>query len=413
MSLKSRLLSKKNKIQADDTAEVKISLPQEICLLDYFEEHDEISELRIYSFDKVFIKKNDGLIKADFDFKDNEEIKDIIDKIANQYDIILNTQTPSFNITLPNNIKINAIIPPMVKKGYYLSLKRIAKPKFNASNILEDKVLSSEMILFLKECINMNLNIFIAGEANTDKNGVLNYIANEIKDTQSIITVEAAPCLKIRKNFVLKLIKYKNNFQKIMKKAVSLKQDRIIVSDANMAELVSLYEYINSGYNGFLISFSTKSQDDILTSLQNLILINNPNFTEQNAAALIASSMDIIIYVSQSEDGNERVTQISEIIKTKNEFKLQNIFAWKKTKSKIKKFVGNHYSTGIKSKYYEEDKFEMRSFLPEYFEKDHKHTYIGSGKLSSEQKLSKIKSQASENAEKYKILKNKIKKISD
>lgn len=410
MSLKNRLLNKTQKIKEEAV------LPQapsySLDILNYFENNPDLSSILIYGPHSVYVEKDGLLEESDLSLKDSETFLSTIEKIANQYDRIINSQNPSYSITLANGIKINAIVPPLVKEGAYLSLKRQPKCSKNFEGIIEDKIISNEILLFLKECLNMKLNIFVTGEASVNKATILNFLANKISKTESIITIESAPQLKLKRDCALSLLKHKGNFQKTIKKAINLGHNRIVVSDANVSELVSLFEYINTGYSGFLTSFPSKSYEEMIPSLQNLIMLSYPNLTEQNANSLISSSIDVVLFVSKTKDGMNRITHVSEIVKNKGTIKLQDIFVWKESRSKTNKFDGSHFSTGIKPKHLFDNGFYSVSILEEYFNKEYKHNYIGKSKLGVAEKKNSLKKNNSEiksKINKYKSLKEKLK----
>lgn len=422
MSLKSRLLNKSAKLKKElNLTELpkiieapSISRDKDFNIVEYFENHQDFDALYIYAHDKIYAEKNGVLEELELFFKDDDEIRRIINLLAADYDVIINSQTPSFSVSLGNKIKINAIIPPMIEKGAYLSFRRVVGQSYSNILLNENKFISNEIILFLKECITKNLNIFIAGDAKSNKTAVLNYILNLIPKDESVVTIEAVSELKIKNKAAIRLVKYKNAFAKLIKKAVNLKQDRIVVSNANITELTSLYENIVSGTNGFMASFSVKSYDDFVPSLQNMILLNNPNFTAENANSLISSAIDIVVFVESSQDGNHRITRIAEFSNQKNDIKLQDIFFWKKSRIKTKKGDGNHASCGIKSKFFDADNFYTQGFLEEYLAKEHKHSYLT--KPEKEVKSRKPVLSESEKVQKqiakYKSLKDKLKKHS-
>lgn len=410
MSLKNRLLNKNVKIKEDIVSNVIPSYNLDI--LNYFENNPDISSILVYGPHSIYIEKDGVLAESDLSLKDSETLLSTIEKIANQYDRIISSQNPSYNITLSNGIKINAIIPPMIKEGAYLSLRRQPKCSRNFEGIIEDRVISNEIILFLNECLNKNLNVFVTGEAQVNKINILNFLANKISQEESIITVESVPQLKLKRDCVLKLMKHKGNFQKTIKKAINLGHNRIVVSDANISELVSLFEYINSGYSGFLTSFSSKSYEEMIPSLQNLIMLSYPNLIEQNANALISSSIDIVVFIAKTNDGCPRITHVSEIVKNRSTIKLQDIFVWKENKAKTNKFNGTHFSSGLKSSYFTENNFSSVGLLEEYFSKEYKHNYIGKNKeevIEKQNKSKKDNSSMQTRMNKYKSLKEKIK----
>ncbi len=410
MSLKSRLMNKNNKLKKEA---VSVVLPtgSNIDILSYFENNPDLSALLIYAPEKIFVDKDGILSESEITLKDEESFLSIIEGIANQYDRIINAQNPSYTIMLANGIKITAMLPPLVKDGAFLSLRRQPKCSKKLEGVVENKIVSNEILLFLKECLNSKLNIFVTGKTQINKSNILNYLANQTQPDETIITIETMPQLKIKRDNSLGLIKNKANFAKILRKAVNLEHGRIVISDASITEMVSLFEYINMGYGGFLTSFSSKSYGEMLSSLQNLIMLSFPNLNEQNTNALISSSVDIVVHVAKTKDGVERITSVSELVKTKTGLKLQDLFEWKESKSKTDKFNGNHVSTGIISRYFKDNSFLSLGFLEEYFIKEYKHNYIGKKRNNLLEQPVKNKNGKSASAlSKYKSLKEKIKK---
>lgn len=420
MSLKSRLLNKVQKSspiqpqikEQDQEQPIPIETqPTRVDLLAFFDNNPDLSALVVYGPNSIFVEKNGIVYESELSLKNNESLMATIQDIANQYDKIINFQNPSFNITLANGVKINAIILPMAKEGAYLSLRRVFKCSGSQNNVFEDKVASNEVTLFLKACLDMNLNIFVTGSPLADKTRVLNYLANKISDKESIITIESLPQLKLKSDQVLSLIKQKGNFLKVLKKAINLKHDRMIISDVNVCDMVPLFSYINTGYSGFIASFPTKSYEDLFTSMQNLIMLDYPNLPAQNIESLIKSVFDVVVYVDKTLDGTVRITHVGELVKSRNEMKLQDIFVWKESKSKTNKFNGTHCSTGIKSKHLANTSLQFPGLLDEYFTKDYKHNYVGLGTIKAVDKLKKTaKALNGQNKlNKYSALKQKIK----
>lgn len=413
MSLKSRLLNRNLKIQSISTHKAYEPLSCNIDILSYFENNPEVSALYIYASDKIYVEKNNVLAKSEIFLPDDNAIKDIIQSIADKYELIINAHNPYLNINLSNGIKINAIIPPMANNKHFLSIKRITKPEKNIDSLIFDKVLSNEMVLYLKECINKNLNIFVCGSAYTSKLSVLNAISNMISPKESIVTIETSPQLYIKNDCTLPLISYKPFFNKILKKAVNLKHNRIIIPDMDTSELLKIFEYVNTGYSGFLVSFSSRMYEDMVTSVQNAIALEHPNFSLENASHLIHSSIDVVVYIDKMPDGTQRITHIGEFLPEKDTIKLKDIFAWKSYKTKNK---GCHYSTGLVSKYFSQDTLFPSALIEKHFTKEYKHNYIvEKSKISLKDKIRNEKEIKDSNIKKrirnYKTLENEIRNI--
>lgn len=413
MSLKSRLLKKSIKPQNTQDDIGYESLSCNIDILNYFENNPEISSVLIYEPNKIYVEKNGVLAKSEMFLPDENAVKNIIETIANKYDLIINPQNPYFNINLAKGVKINAIIPPMSDQKPFLSIRRIVKPAKNLNKLIDENILSSEMVLFLKECLKKKLNIFVTGSAYTSKMNVLNAVANLISLKDSVVTIESSPQIKLKNDCILSLIKYRGFFNKILKKAVNLKHSRIVISDIDTSELLDVFDYINVGYDGFLASFSTKSYEDIISSVQNAITLAHSNFAPENSFSLITSSIDLIVHVSKMDDGTEKITRIGEFVKDNDGIRLKDIFIWKNLKTRNK---GYHYSTGYISKHFTPEGLYPSGLLEKYFAKDYKHNYIvEKSKIDLKEKISRAQGYADSAIKKrirsYKALEGEIKNI--
>lgn len=413
MSLKSRLLNKSTKAQNVQDDAGYDSLSCNIDILNYFENNPEVSSISIYDPNKIYVEKNGVLAKSEMFLPEENSVKKIIESIANKYDIIINPQNPCFNINLAKGVKINAIVPPMSDKKAFLSIRRIAKPEQNINKLIDENVLSNEIVLFLKECLKNRLNIFVTGSAYVSKVNVLNTIANLISLKDSVITIESSPQVKVRNDCLLSLIKYRGFFNKVLKKAIKLNHNRIVISDVDTSELLDVFDYINAGYSGFLASFSAKSYEDTVASVQNAITLAHPNFAPQNAASLITSSIDILVYISKMEDGTEKITHIGEFAKDNEGIKLKDIFVWKSLKTRNK---GYHYSTGYVSKHFNTEGLYPSGLLEKYFSKDYKHNYIvDKSKVNLKEKISMAQEYSDSAIKKriksYKTLEGELKNI--
>ncbi|MDD3237198.1 MAG: ATPase, T2SS/T4P/T4SS family [Candidatus Gastranaerophilales bacterium] len=381
MSLKSRLLNKKNNQPKEEDSfiiqkPIESVEPAKIDLLNYFEMHNDIDSITIYGVDKIYCEKNNLPVETDLFFPTDESILKEINAIANKFDKIINAQNPTFSLILSNGVKVDAIIPPLIENGAFLSIKKNNSINKKKTDFIKEKAISNEMILFLKECLKNKLNIFITGDANVDKTSVLNFILNLSNKENSLITLEAIPELKPKTEKIVNLIKHHGNIQKTIKKALKLNFDRFAISNCEINELITVFEYINQGYNGFVTSFSTKSCNSFLSSVQSLILLNHPNMSKENTDTLISSSIDIVVQVAKTADEQERIIAISEIDETKSTIKSEDIFIWKESSGKTTRTKAHHISTGAKSKFFSSDICSSLSFSDNYFEKTYKHNYI-------------------------------------
>ena len=338
MSLKSRI--QQNRIS-------KLISGNNIELLDYFSENKDIDVLYIYSANKIYEEKNGIMQKSSFSFSAHTFYAEEIEQIIGLYGGM--PEESEVKIEISNNVTMKIIFPPVISDGIYTVIRR--RNKKNLRNL----IISDEIISYLKECMKQKINIFVKGDAFTDKVSVLNLLANI--QNKKIVIADKNREIKSGQPCSVRINDFYENIGKIP-------FDNIFINNADTNELIKIFRLILGGYKGFVVSLSLKENSDILASVRNMILIDSPNLFEENADFMSFSAMDVIVSAEKTPDGNTVISKVSEIFKDENGYSVDDIFVFDKSET--------HISTGIKSKFADKIKQE---FSPEYFDIDYTHSY--------------------------------------
>lgn len=350
MSLKSRL-------QKSREAKTFSFTDTNCDLLAYFEAHAELDAVTVYAHDRIFGEKNGVQQKISLSFPTKENYLAEIRKITSLHDVLLNETNPHVVINTQTGAQINICVSPMVTSEPFVSLSR----RCGQRNILQNKLISSEIAVYLSECLDKNANIFIAGNASVDKISVMKTIAGLQGENKKLIICENGASMKLNKPCVATFSK------DLLKDFIGFNYDNIFCPETNVDDLVNIFRLIISGCHSFVVSLSVKSGAEILSAVRNMILLSNINLFEENADFLVTSSMDVVLSVDLTENNEVRITKVSEMSKNmKNEIVLKDIFVWNKLENL-------HISTGNQSKFYN---FEnSKKFNPKFLEEGYRHDY--------------------------------------
>ena len=350
MSLKSRL-------QKSREAKTFSFTDTDCDLLAYFEAHAELDAVTVYAHDRIFGEKNGVQQKISLSFPTKENYLAEIRKITSLHDVVLNETNPHVVINTQTGAQINICVSPMVTSEPFVSLSR----RCGQRNILQNKLISSEIAVYLSECLDKNANIFIAGNASVDKISVMKTIAGLQGENKKLIICENGASMKLNKPCVATFSK------DLLKDFIGFNYDNIFCPETNVDDLVNIFRLIISGCHSFVVSLSVKSGAEILSAVRNMILLSNINLFEENADFLATSSMDVVLSVDLTENNEVRITKVSEMSKNmKNEIVLKDIFVWNKLENL-------HISTGNQSKFYN---FEnSKKFNPKFLEEGYRHDY--------------------------------------
>lgn len=352
MSIKSRLQKNRDsKAFGFSHEDTECDLPA------FFLQHDELESITVYSHDKIFGEQNGFSSQLFIAFPSAQAYFAEVKRIIKLYDI--SSDNPHIAINLQNNVFIDIYMPPLCALEPLIFFSR--KKNREISDIFKNKIISTEIIDYFRDCLEKKANIFIIGNASVDKSQIVNILANLQTNDKKIIFCDTEGNSVINKPYSI-------NFSKqILRKTLNFPYDNIFCTEADNEDLINIFKLILSGTCGFVVSLSLKDRIDILSAIRNLILLSNTNLFEENADFMTVSSMDVVVSVEKTDEGYSRITKISEMSNNKiGETVLKDIFVWNKN-------AEIHISTGKESKYFNLE--NSKNFSPEYCEEFYQHNY--------------------------------------
>ena len=380
MSLKSRLLKNREAksfvFSHEDT---------EIDLISYFKENSELNTITAYSHDKIFGESDGQSSQLFMAFSSTQKYLEEIERIIRLYGA--EEKNPHIVINVTNSIYADIYMPPLVNSEPLICISR--QKKSDNEKFFNQKLISSEISDYLKACLNRKTNIFIIGNASSDKIPLMNILAKMPNSDKKLIFCENEKKMNSEKPCIAEFS------TDILNSNPNLKYDNIFCPDISAEELVKIFKLIISGYNGFVVSLSVKSGIDILSAVRNMVLLSNINLFEENADFMVTSSMEVIIFADKTENNETRITKIAEMSKNKiGEFILKDIFVWNKLSER-------HLSTGNISAF--------ANIPSEIFDEARKHKYLSNTPQTTINPIP----QQQENMSKIDKLKEKIKRKSE
>ena len=99
----------------------------------------------------------------------------------------------------------------------------------------------------------------------------------------------------------------------LVKNALRMRPDRIIVGECRGAEAVDMLQAMNTGHDGSLTTIHANSPRDALARTETLVLTAGFDLPLKAIRDQIASAFDLIIHTQRLVDGRRRITHITEV----------------------------------------------------------------------------------------------------
>ena len=164
-----------------------------------------ISDILVNAHRQVYIERNGILEPTPIQFRDNQHLMTIIDRIVSAVGRRVDESSPMVDARLPDGSRVNAIIPPLAIDGPALSIRRFGRDRLKADDLVRNRTLTSQMLDLWKGCIQARLNMLISGGTGAGKTTLLNMLSQFISDRERIITIEDAAELQLSQRHVVRL----------------------------------------------------------------------------------------------------------------------------------------------------------------------------------------------------------------
>lgn len=305
---------------------------------------DNLEEIMIIGTNKpVYVfHRQKGMMITNITLE-NSEIRQIIEKIANNVQRKIDKQTPIIDARLPDGSRVNATIPPITADGPTITIRKFKKNPYTIIDLIRNNTLTSELAAFLWVVIEgLNIrpsNIIIAGGTGSGKTTTLNTLTSFIPPFERIITIEDTLEMQIPHEHIIRTETRPPNIENkgeitmdtLLKNSLRQRPDRIIVGEVRSKEAITLFSALNTGHSGMGTLHANSTQETITR------LINPP----MNVPNIMLNSIDFIIMqnrIYNSKLGTiRRITEVAEIAGMEMEkIQLNKIYQYNPTEDTIK-----------------------------------------------------------------------------
>jgi pilus assembly protein CpaF len=282
---------------------------------------DSIQDILVNGFSSVYVEKNGVLHETSIQFRDNEHLMQVVDKIVSTIGRRIDEASSMVDARLPDGSRVNVIIPPLSLKGPIVSIRKFGHKSLTADHLFKNLTIPPEIFHFLTSAIKSKLNILISGGTGAGKTTLLNILSGFIPKTERIITIEDSAELRLHQPHVVSLESRPPNIEgkgevrltDLVKNSLRMRPDRIIVGEARGAEVMDMLQAMNTGHQGSMSTIHANSPKDALSRIGVMLSLGSSQFSETGMRALTAGALHIIVQMARLADGKRRVVSISEV----------------------------------------------------------------------------------------------------
>tara|TARA_B100000953_G_C18020416_1_gene420426 strand:+ start:486 stop:1949 length:1464 start_codon:yes stop_codon:yes gene_type:complete len=336
----------------------------------------DVSDIMVNGPFQTYIEKKGKLTLAPTQFRDEEHLFQIAQRIVNQVGRRVDQTTPLADARLKDGSRVNVIVPPLSLRGTAISIRKFSEKPITLDMLKGYGSMNEKMCTALKIAGASRMNVVISGGTGSGKTTMLNALSKMIDPGERVLTIEDAAELRLQQPHWLPLETRPPNLEgdgaitigDLVKNALRMRPDRIILGEIRGSECFDLLAAMNTGHDGSMCTLHANSPRECLARMENMILMGDIKIPKEAISRQIAESVDLIVQVKRLRDGSRRTTQITEVIGMEGDVIVtQDLFKFNYLDEDAEgMIVGEYASSGLRP--YTLDKAKQFGFDQPYLE---------------------------------------------
>jgi pilus assembly protein CpaF len=222
-----------------------------------------------------------------------------------------------------------------------LTVRKQPRDVIRLEQMAEAKMLSPEMLQFLIQAVRGRSNILISGGSGAGKTTLIRALSWYIDPGQRIIVAEEIDELHLDHKLpnVMSLTTFKKvdsegriirrvELADLVKEALRMRGDRVIVGETRGGESIALVKAANSGHDGSMTTLHADNASGAIRQLTTYVM--ESGLAEEVARDQVAQAFHLVIQISKTKMGRRVITEITEIepVREGNEVRRKQLFTY-------------------------------------------------------------------------------------
>jgi flagellar protein FlaI len=318
---------------------------------------DDLEEIMIIGPAKpiyVYHRKY-GMLRTNIVMYNDADIQALIERIARGIGRRIDISEPLLDARLPDGTRVTASVPPASVDGSTMTLRKFRREPYTMVDFLNLNTMSPEVAGFLWVAVEglgvLPANLIIAGGTASGKTTMLNVLCSFIQDTERVISIEDTIELNMPIHHWIRFESRPPGLERtgeitldvLLKNALHMRPDRIIVGEIRAAEGYTLFSAMNVGHRGAMGTLHAN------TARETIIRLMSPPI---NIPPIMISPLNFILIQHRIHDRRKglirRVTELAEVTGVVGDTpQLQTLYHWEPVHDTM-------LATGIPSLYIQE-----------------------------------------------------------
>lgn len=278
---------------------------------------EEITDIVVNGPSTIWVDRGAGLELTGDRFESAEHLVTTVERAIAPLGLRIDRSAPMVDARLPNGSRLHAVLPPAAVDGPLLAIRRFTSKVTSLEDLVETKTATQTQVDQLAAAVQSATTIVISGGTGAGKTTLLNVLAGEVPPAERLVTIEDSAELSLPGHVVRLESRPPNTegegeitIRSLVRSALRLRPDRIIVGEVRGAEALDLVTALNTGHDGSLTTVHANSPGEAMWKLATLALMAGDT-SEEAIRRQLRSAVGLVVQLTRS-GGHRRVVSIEE-----------------------------------------------------------------------------------------------------
>jgi len=282
----------------------------------YFDD-PSVEEIWINAPTRVFIAR-DGVTELTTLVLSDREVRELVERMLQHSGRRVDLSSPFVDASLPDGSRLHVVIPDVTQAHWAVNIRKFRRSIRSLAQLVELGSLTRQASEFLRMSVLAGANILVSGATHTGKTTMLNALMSGARSDDRVVTVEETFELDLDvRDLVAMQCRQPSlegtgeiTLRRLIKEALRMRPDRLIVGEVREAESLDLLIALNSGLPG-MCTIHANSAQDALVKLCTLPLLAGRNIDAAFVVPTVASCIDLVVHLAIDRQGARRVVEIA------------------------------------------------------------------------------------------------------
>lgn len=300
---------------------------------------DGTTDVLVTAPDAVWVDDGAGLRRSAIRFPDEAAVRRLAQRLALAAGRRLDEAQPWVDGQLSGlgtgefTVRLHAVLPPVAVGGTHLSLRVLRPATQDLAALVAAGAIEPSAAALLDDIVRARLAMLISGGTGAGKTTLLAAVLGSVPTDERIVCVEDAAELAPAHPHLVKLVARCPNVEgigevsvrELVKQALRMRPDRIVVGEVRGAEVVDLLAALNTGHDGGAGTVHANSPAEVPARLEALAALGGLDRAALHSQ--LAAAVQVVVHVSRDRTGRRRLTEIS-VLERGPDDRVHAVAAW-------------------------------------------------------------------------------------